>query len=72
MFGIAVSGIFDSNDTYSYGRQVSPLLLVQCFQSLDSGKLLVLAPLAMILPRSLVPNASMTLRAVVGLVLRRP
>lgn len=72
LFGIAASGagIVDYNDAYSFARQAGPLLTVQLFQAIDSGSLILLLPLAMVLPRSLAPNASMSWRAVLGLLRR--
>ncbi len=70
LFGIAASGsgIVDYTDAYSFGRQASPLLLVQLFQAIDAGTVTLLLPLAMMLPRCLVPGASMTWRAALNLL----
>lgn len=73
IFGIAASatGMIQYEDSYSFARQASPLLTVQLLQSLSTAGLagrIRLLPLALMLPRSLVPIASMTFRAVLRLL----
>jgi hypothetical protein len=70
LFGIVASGagIVDYDEAYSFARQAGPLLTVQLFQAIDTGSMILLLPLAMILPRSLALDASLSWRAVLGLL----
>ncbi len=70
IFGIAVSatGMIQYDDAYSFARQMSPLLTVQLFQAIAGSDRIRLLPLAIMLPRCLVPGASMTFRAVLHLL----
>ncbi|HLH41774.1 MAG TPA: hypothetical protein VKV74_02220 [Bryobacteraceae bacterium] len=63
-FGVAVSGYADYKEVYSFARAGSPLLLIQLFQAIETGSLLVLAPLGLMLPRSLAINARMTILSI--------
>ena len=69
-FGIAVSGYADYTEVYSFGRADSPLLMVQLFQAMESGSTILLWPLALMLPRSILINASMTIRSVLHFLIR--
>jgi hypothetical protein len=73
LFGVAVSsvssaGVVQYNDVYNFARQGSPLLLVQLFQFMESRNPNLLWPLALMLPRSLVLDSSMTWKSVMHLV----
>lgn len=69
LFGIAMSaaGMIQYEDAYSFARQASPLLTVQLLEALADGGRIRLLPLCLMLPRSLVPVASMTFRAALQL-----
>lgn len=63
LFGLLVSPDDAYVDIYAYARYRSPLLLLQLIHALRKEKPILLAPLGAILPRAIVPGASLTMRA---------
>jgi hypothetical protein len=70
VFGVLISPGDEYYDVYTFGRYKSPLLLLQVLQALRTFDPKLFGPLAAILPRALIPGASLTLRALRGLLLR--
>jgi hypothetical protein len=63
LFGLLVSPADAYLDVFAYARYRSPLLLLQLLQASRSREPALLVPLAAMLPRALIPGASLTLRS---------
>jgi hypothetical protein len=67
LFGVLASCsllVSEFRDVYGFARHNSPLFFALLLQSLRRNEAKLAAPLALVLPRSIIPIASMTLRSI--------
>ncbi len=72
-FGLISSGspIVDYTDVYSFARANSSLLLALLLVAIRDARMIWITPFALILPRTLIPIASLTLRSLLTLLRHR-